>query len=233
MQRWILALAPSGDGTRTHLKESALATHRTMTTTATTADFWFDPLCPWAWITSRWMKEVEQVRDVRTHFHVMSLSYLNLDKPDISDDYRAMLESGWGPVRVAIAAARDHGDEVLDRLYTELGTRFHNQGRERDKETIEEALAAANLPTGLSAAMTSTDYDDELKKSHHAGMDLVGTDVGTPVISVEGSAFFGPVVTPIPRGEAAGRLWDGVRLVAATPGFFELKRSRTEDPSFD
>jgi protein-disulfide isomerase-like protein with CxxC motif len=201
--------------------------------TPSVADFWFDPLCPWAWLTSRWIKEVEQVRDIKVSFHVMSLALLNTDKTDLSDNYRTWLETAWGPVRVCVAAARDHGDEVLDRLYTELGTRFHNEGRDRDRATVEEALAAAGLPTSLADAMTSTEYDEELSKSHHAGMDQVGLDVGTPVVSFEGHAFFGPVVTPRPRGEAAGKLWDGVLLVAATPGFYELKRSRTEGPNFD
>jgi Mycothiol-dependent nitroreductase Rv2466c len=203
-----------------------------MTDQTTVADFWFDPACPWAWMTSRWMKEVEQIRDVTTKFHVMSLSYLNADK-DVSEEYRAGLAALWGPVRVCTAAAQAHGDEVLDRLYTELGTRFHNEGRNSDRPTIEEALAASGLPTGLADAMDSTEYDEAVIKSHHQGMDQVGPDVGTPVISVEGVAFFGPVVTPIPRGEAAGRLWDGVRLVAGVEGFFELKRSRTASPSFD
>lgn len=201
--------------------------------TPATADFWFDPLCPWAWISSRWMQEVEKVRNVSTHFHLMSLAYLNVDKTDISDDYREFLKGAWGPAQVCIAAAHDHGDDVLDRLYTEMGTRFHNEGREPTRETVEEALTAAGLPTTLADAMTSTEYDEALKKSHHAGMDQVGMDVGTPVISVEGNAFFGPVLTPIPRGEVAGRLWDGVLLVAGTPGFYELKRSRTEGPTFD
>ncbi len=198
--------------------------------TRATADFWFDPLCPWAWVASRWMEEVEQVRDVDTNFHIMSLAYLNSDQ-DISEDYRKNLT--WGPVRVCQAAAEAHGDEVLDRLYTELGNRFHNEGRERSRETVEEALVAAGLPGELADAMDNDSYDEAIKKSHHAGMDQVGMDVGTPVISVEGVAFFGPVVTPIPRGEEAGRLWDGVRLVAGVEGFYELKRSRTVDPTFE
>ncbi len=196
-----------------------------------TADFWFDPLCPWAWIASRWMKEVETVRQVDTSFHLMSLAYLNQDN-DVSDDYREMMNFAWGPARVCVAAAQAHGAEVLDRLYTELGTRFHVRDAEHSRATVEDALSAAGLPVGLADAMDSEQYDEALRKSHHEGMDQVGMDVGTPVIAVEGVAFFGPVVTPAPKGEAAGKLWDGVRLVAATEGFYELKRTRTADPTF-
>ncbi len=203
-----------------------------MTDGRATADFWFDPICPWAWIASRWMKEVEKVRHVDTSFHVMSLAYLNADK-DLPEDYREMMNSAWGPVRVCVAAADAHGQEALDRLYTELGNRLHVHGADRDRATVEAALSAAGLPVELADAMESEQYDEALKKSHHEGMDQVGMDVGTPVIAVEGVAFFGPVVTPAPKGEAAGKLWDGVRLVAATEGFYELKRSRTEEPRFD
>jgi len=203
-----------------------------VTTDRPTADFWFDPMCPWAWITSRWMLEVEQVRDVQVRWHVMSLSYLNAGR-DMPEDYRRSMDAGWGPVRVLIAASAAHGDEVLLPLYTALGTRFHHEKKPKDRATVEEALAEAGLPLDLADAMTSTAFDDALKKSHHAGMDQVGMDVGTPVISVAGVAFFGPVLSPIPRGEAAGKLWDGVLLVAGTDGFFELKRSRTRDPIFD
>ncbi len=203
-----------------------------MTTDRPTADFWFDPMCPWAWISSRWILEVEKVRDLDVRWHVMSLSYLNADR-DMPEDYRRAMDAGWGPVRVLIAAAAAHGEEVLLPLYTALGNRFHLEKKPKDRATIEAALAEAGLPLDLADAMTSTAFDEELKKSHHAGMDQVGMDVGTPVISVAGVAFFGPVVSPIPRGEAAGKLWDGVLLVAGTDGFFELKRSRTRDPIFD
>lgn len=196
------------------------------------ADFWFDPVCPWAWMTSRWLLEVERVRPVQARWNVMSLSYLNQDR-DLPEDYREMLEQAWGPVRVCVAAAEEHGDDVLGPLYTALGRRFHDEGREKDRATVEDALAEAGLSGDLAAAMHSSEYDDALRKSHHAGMDQVGTDVGTPVISVEGVAFFGPVVTPVPHGEAAGRLWDGVLLVAGTDGFYELKRTRDREPIFD
>ena len=197
----------------------------------TAVDFWFDPLCPWAWMSSRWLLEVEKVRPIAPSFHVMSLAYLNADK-DIPEGYRKKLEPAWGPVRVAIAAAQAEGDRVLLPLYTALGNRIHLQGRDIDRALIEEALEEVGLPTSLADAADSTAYDEDLKKSHHAGMDQVGMEVGTPVISTEGVAFFGPVVTPAPKGEAAGRLWDGVLLVAATPGFFELKRTRDQDPDF-
>lgn len=197
-----------------------------------TVDFWFDPLCPWAWIASRWLMEVVPQRRVRPQWHVMSLAYLNQDK-DIPEDYRKMLSTAWGPVRVCVAAAQKYGDDVLGPLYTALGNRFHLDGRERDRETIAEALAEVGLPVELADAMDDTGYDEAVRKSHHEGMDQVGYEVGTPVISVNGVAFFGPVVTPIPRGEAAAKLWDGVLAVAGTDGFYELKRTRDRSPIFD
>lgn len=205
----------------------------------TPVDFWFDPLCPWAWLTSRWMLEVEKVRDVEVRWHVMSLSVLNEPRLDeLPERYQELMQSGWGPVRVCIAAEQKHGSEVLGRLYTALGTRLHNRHEERSRELIVSALEEAGLPAELADAMDSEAYDTELRASHKAGIDLVGQDVGTPVIAVPGAdgeqiAFFGPVVTPAPKGEAAARLWDGTLLVASTPGFYELKRTRDEEPQFD
>jgi hypothetical protein len=204
---------------------------RALPETRQVADFWFDPLCPWAWLSSRWMYEVQQVRAVDVHFHLMSLYFLNQDR-DISEDYRARIQAGRHIGRVVAAASR-FGPKAVPTLYTELGRRFHNEGLERDQETVLAALTAAELPTDLIEAWNDESLDVEVRGSHERGMDLVGLDVGTPVISVAGTAFFGPVVTPAPTGEDAGRLWDGVLLVASTPGFYELKRTRDERPRFD
>lgn len=199
----------------------------------TVVDFWFDPICPWAWIASRWMLEVEQQRPVRTVWHVMSLSVLNEDKEDLSENYRRLLDTGWGPVRICMAAEAKYGPDVLGPLYTALGTRIHHDKAPRERATYEAALAEAGLPAELADAAESTEYDEALRASHHDGTDRVGYEVGTPVISVNGLSVFGPVVSPIPRGTAAAKLWDGVLAIAGTDGFFELKRSRTREPIFD
>ncbi|HEX9034957.1 MAG TPA: DsbA family protein [Streptosporangiaceae bacterium] len=196
-------------------------------------DFWFDPLCPWAWITSRWMLEVQQVRPITPVWHVMSLAVLNEGREDLSEDYRKGLEKAWGPVRVCVAAEEKFGSEYLLPLYTAIGTRFHNEKAERERATIEAALTEAGLPADLAGAMDSTEYDEAVRASHKDGIDRVGLEVGTPVISVNGASIFGPVITPIPRGEQAGKLWDGVLLCLSTPGFYELKRSRLTPPIFD
>jgi len=200
-------------------------------------DMWFDPRCPWAWITSRWLLEVEKVREVDVRFHVMSLSVLNEGR-DLGEKYNALMKTAWGPVRVCIAAEQRHGSPVLRDLYTAMGTRIHLQEQEPGPELYAAALAEAGLDPALADAADSTEYDQALRASHDAGMKPVGLDVGTPVIHAPGPdgttvAFFGPVITPAPKGEAAGRLWDGCLLVAGTPGFYEIKRTREAAPIFD
>jgi hypothetical protein len=198
--------------------------------------FWFDPLCPWAWITSRWMLEVEKVRPVRVDWRIMSLAYLNLVQHEgkgLSEEYVARMSKAWGPVRVCAAAAADAGPGVLGPLYTAIGIRLHNQGRREDPAVLPEALQEAGLPVWLADAAETTEFDEAIKKSHHEAFDEVGLDVGTPVVRIRGKALFGPVITPAPKGEAAGELWDGLVLVSKADGFFELKRSRDRRPSFD
>ncbi|MHA5053319.1 mycothiol-dependent nitroreductase Rv2466c family protein [Streptomyces sp. SD15] len=211
------------------------------TSAKTPVDFWFDPLCPWAWMTSRWVLEVEKVRDIEVRWHIMSLAVLNEPKLDeLPEEYREMLATtAWQPIRVVTAAWQKHGDDVLGPLYTALGTRFHNDGQGPTREAIVAALDEVGLPADLIdyADQEDFEFDAELRASHKEGIEKVGQDVGTPVIAVPGAdgeqvGFFGPVVTPAPKGEAAGRLWDGTLLVASTPGFYEIKRTRTAGPDF-
>ncbi|MCX3059144.1 mycothiol-dependent nitroreductase Rv2466c family protein [Streptomyces beihaiensis] len=206
----------------------------------TPVDFWFDPLCPWAWMTSRWVLEVERLRDIEVRWHLMSLAVLNESKLDeLPEQYAQMMRTtAWGPVRVVIAAQEEHGAEVLGDLYTALGTRIHNRGEGPTKEAVAGALDEVGLPAALMDHWDGTKYEAELRASHKEGIDKVGQDVGTPVIAVPGAdggqiAFFGPVVTPAPKGEEAAKLWDGTLMVASVPGFYEIKRTRTVGPVFD
>lgn len=201
-------------------------------TERTDVDFWFDPVCPWAWMTSRWILEVEKVRPVDVTWHVMSLSVLNEDA-DLPEDYRALMDEAWFPVRVVTAALAEHGQDVVGPLYTAIGTRIH-PGEDKDyRAVVAAALEEVGLPAALLEAGASGRYDEQVRSSHAQGIKKVGQDVGTPVIAVGDTAFFGPVVTPAPKGEMAAQLWDGVLAVAGVPGFYELKRTRDEGPIFD
>jgi protein-disulfide isomerase-like protein with CxxC motif len=195
-------------------------------------DLWVDPACPWAWVTSRWLLEAQKVRDIDIKFHVMSLAVLNEGR-EMPEKYVDLMQKAWRPVRVLIAAEQRHGNEVVEKLYSAMGSQYHIKSEKDIDVLISESLKEAGLEADLADAQHTTDFDEALKKSHHQGMDPVGMDVGTPVIHFGDVAIFGPVVTPAPKGEAAGKLFDGVSLVAGTPGFYELKRTRTVGPSFE
>mgnify|MGYP001943244114 CR=1 FL=1 len=197
------------------------------------ADFWFDPACPWAWMTSRWMDEVASVRDITVNWHIMSLVVLNEDK-DIPEDYRKSLSTAMAPVRLINAAREVHGERYVKPLYDAIGTRYHPQGRRDDqRQVLIESLEEVGLPADFIAYADSDEYDQSLRASHNRGLELVGQDVGTPIVAFNDVAFFGPVISPAPKGEEAGKLWDAVVAAASFDGFFELKRTRTRGPIFD
>ena len=196
------------------------------------AEFWFDPLCPWAWMTSRWILEVEKVRDINVKWNLFSLAYLNRDK-DVPAEYKARLERSWFCTRVIAAAQKSKGESITLPLYTAISSRIHLKKMDVYENLFREALEEVGLSPDLATSMNDSNYDAAIIESHERGISLVGNDVGTPIISFGGAAFFGPVISPAPKGEAAGKLWDGVVGVASYPGFFEIKRSRNVGPIFD
>ncbi|MDO9484990.1 MAG: DsbA family protein [Actinomycetota bacterium] len=201
------------------------------------ASFWIDPMCPWAWITSRWMVEVAKVRDVDVKWNIMSLGVLN-EHNDVSEEYKKLIARTWRPARVLSRARELHGDEVVFPLFSALGTRFHVDKRKDMAAVIAESLAEVGLPAELAAAADDPQFDDLVRANHATAVAMSGAGVGTPVIAIDGLdgnpvGFFGPIITPIPRGEDAGRLWDGFVLVAQVPGVVEIKRARTLGPVVD
>jgi 2-hydroxychromene-2-carboxylate isomerase len=201
-------------------------------TDTTTVDFWFDPSCPWAWMTSRWVDEVAKHRSIDVSWHIMSLAVVN-ENNDVSEEYRAFFPRALRYTRLVAAAKELHGDAIVKPLYDALGTRIHPGGSIESDEVIAGALAEVRIDADFARYADSEEFDEQMRASHFDGIERVGQDVGTPVIAVDGVAFFGPVISPAPKGDEAVALWDGVVAAARYPGFFELKRSRTVDPIFD
>ena len=199
----------------------------------TAVDFWFDPSCPWAWMTSRWLDEVATLRDLDVTWHVMSLAVLNENATDLPEHYRDFLPRALRYTRLVAAVTALHGQTAVKPLYDALGARIHPGDRTDVDAIIAESLDETGLPASLAAFADTEEYDPQMRASHFDGIERVGQDVGTPVIAVGGYAFFGPVISPAPKGEQAAALWDGVVAVASYDGFFEIKRSRTRGPIFD
>ena len=197
-----------------------------------TVDIWVDPACPWAWLTTRWLLEAATVRELDVRFHVMSLAVLNENK-ELSPEYQTWLERAYRPVRVLIATEKRHGHPAVQALYGAMGRRRHVEGMSDFDEIIIEALQEVGFEADLAEVANETAFDEALRESHALAMSLVGDDVGTPVLKIGAAATFGPIVSPAPRGEAAGQLFDAVATVISTPGFFELKRTRNQEPRFD
>lgn len=205
--------------------------------TRTRVEILVDPICPFAWITSRWLLEAASCREVEVTFGLMSLSVLNEGRSDLSTFYRELIDAGWGPVRVAVAVDDEFGPDAFRRFYDAFGQRHHVADEPLGPSVLASSLREADLPERLASAATDPTFDVGVRSRHAAAVALVGDDVGTPVLRVQAPGvpdvgIFGPVVTPCPRGEAAGRLWDAVVIAATTPEFFELKRSRTRPLSF-
>ena len=194
-------------------------------------DMWFDPICPFAWITSRWLLEAAAVRDLEVTWNIMSLAQLNKDR-EMDEAHKAAFTRSWDAVRLVAAVKENHGNDAVIALYNAMGTRIHLKKEKVSDDLLVAALAEAGLPADLLTTAKDESWNEPMIASHDRAISLVGNDVGTPVVAIGDAAFFGPVISPAPKGEQAGRLWDGLALCLEVPGFYELKRARKGGPDF-
>lgn len=187
---------------------------------------WFDAGCPFTWRTSRWLRAVASRRGATVDWRIMSLAILNEGK-EIPEQFRALLGWSLGTQRLLLATREKHGSDAVDRLYTAIGTRRHDQGADPDRSLLVDSLAEAGLPADLIDAADDEGLTEALRASHKEGQERVGAESGSPIVALgDGPGFFGPVVVPIPEGEAGDRLFDALALLSTVPEFSELKRSR-------
>lgn len=194
--------------------------------------FYFDPICPWCWITSRWLaEEVEPNRDIEIDWRSISLLVRNEDR-DMPEEYRAPAEFTFKLLRVAEALRADGRADQVGAYYTEIGTRIH---RDQDRDfDVADALAAAGIDTSYASAFDDPALDAAVRAGTKEAEELAGNDVGTPIVAYEvdgiWKGYFGPVIPEVVRGDAALRLWDGLSLLIETDGFYEIKKTRTVGP---
>ncbi len=192
----------------------------------TTAHLWFDPTCPFTWATSCWLRDTAPTQGARVEWHLMSLAVLN-DGSEVPEQHREAMALSWRPLRLLAAAGRTAGNEAVGALFTALGTRLHEQHRALDDALLVESLEEAGLPADLLAAADDAAHDDAVRASHAQAQERVETDSGSPVLALDdGPAWFGPVVSPVPAGQAATDLWLGLASLSRVAQFSELKRGR-------
>jgi 2-hydroxychromene-2-carboxylate isomerase len=188
--------------------------------------FWFDPACPFTWRTSRWLREVAPRKGATVQWRLMSLGILN-EGNEVPEAYRGLMDWATSTRRLLQAASDKHGSEAVDKLYTAIGTRLHDNGEDYGDDLLRAALADAGLPAELIAAGADESLDDAVRASHEQSQERAGDNAGSPITAIgDGPGYFGPVVVPVPEGDAADRLFDAVALLSSIPQFSELKRSR-------
>lgn len=200
-----------------------------------TVEFYWDPVCPWCWITSRWMIDVGSQKQIQVNWKLFSLKKINAGR-DIAKDFKILHEMGLRALRVAAAVRKEYGNEGIAKLYTVMGTRYHHDKEDIDEpEVLDKILQTCGFAKQLADAVNKNAWDKMIAADMDQAIAKVGRDVGVPLIVLDGGkgpGFFGPVFSPAPSGQAAVELWDAIIVAGRTPGFFELKRTREIGPQF-